>query len=102
MEELDSTLAPPASRLRAAQFVVVLFHVTGFLGMAFSDDPGFYQRFTPLTLLLTLGLLFSFQRERNASFWLFCITVCLIGFLAEFVGVHTGKLFGNYRYGDTL
>ncbi len=35
-------MAPVSPRLRAAQFVVVLFHVTGFLGLAFSHDPGFY------------------------------------------------------------
>lgn len=103
MEELDSTLAPVAApRLRVAQFIVVLFHLTGFVGLAFSRDPDFYLRFTPLTLLLTLGLLLAFQPERNGMFWAFCINVFLIGFVAEFVGVNTGQLFGNYHYGQTL
>lgn len=103
MEGINAISTPAAtSRLRVAQFIVVLFHVTGFLGLALSDDPGFYLRFTPLTLLLTLGLLVAFQPERNATFWLFCLTVGLLGFLVEFVGVNTALLFGNYRYGDTL
>lgn len=102
MEGIDSTLAPASPRLRTAQFVVVLFHVTGFVGLAFARDPGFYLGFTPLTLLLTLGLLLAFQPQRNASFWLFCVTVSVLGFLAEFVGVNTGSLFGNYYYGHTL
>lgn len=102
MEGINSTLAPASPGLRAAQFIVVLFHATGFLGLAFSGNPGFYLGFTPLTLLLTLALLLAFQPQRNASFWLFCVAVSLLGFLAEFVGVNTGKLFGTYYYGHTL
>lgn len=102
MQGIDSTLAPIPARLRAAQFIVVLFHVTGFVGLAFSRDPAFYQRFTPLTLLLTLALLVAFQPQRNAAFWIFCLIVSVLGFLAEFVGVNTGHIFGNYHYGQTL
>ncbi|WP_375416850.1 carotenoid biosynthesis protein [uncultured Hymenobacter sp.] len=102
MEGINSTLAPASPRLRAAQFVVVLFHATGFLGLAFSDDPGYYLAHTPLTLLLTLGLLAAFQPQRNLAFWGFCFSVGLLGFLAEFVGVNTGQLFGHYSYGQTL
>ena len=89
-------------RLRTAQGLVLLFHVTGFVGLAFSSDPGFYLRYTPLTLGLTALLLLWLQPERDASFWGFCLTVVLLGFGAEFVGVNTGKLFGHYTYGDTL
>ena len=98
--------APPlpaaTRRLRIAQGLVLLFHVTGLVGLAFSHDPDFYLRFTPLTLGLTALLLLWLQPERDASFWGFCATVALLGFGAEFVGVNTGKLFGHYHYGDTL
>lgn len=95
-------MAPASSRLRVAQFIVVLFHVTGFVGLAFSTDPDFYLRFTPLTLLLTLGLLVAFQPERNGTFWTFCLSVSLLGFMAEYIGVNTAQLFGHYTYGRTL
>ncbi|WP_331059183.1 carotenoid biosynthesis protein [Hymenobacter sp.] len=95
---------PPTNmrRLRVAQGLVLLFHFTGFVGLAFSDNPEFYLRFTPLTLLLTAGLLFAFQRGKGASFWVFCFSVALLGFAAEVVGVNTGKVFGHYYYGETL
>ena len=103
MEYSESlTPAPSLRRLRVAQGLVLLFHITGFVGLAFSNDPGFYLRFTPLTLGLTALLLLWFQEGRDASFWGFCVTVVLLGFGAEFVGVNTGKLFGHYTYGDTL
>ncbi|MFD1873771.1 carotenoid biosynthesis protein [Hymenobacter bucti] len=98
----SAPLAAPTSRLRVAQGLVLLFHLTGFVGLAFSQDKSFYLKYTPLTLLLTAGLLLAFQPERNWSFWLFVLQTFLLGFTAEFVGVHTGAIFGSYTYGATL
>lgn len=89
-------------RLRVAQGLVLLFHLTGFVGLAFSKNPDFYLRFTPLTLMLTAGLLLAFQPGRGASFWGFCLSVALLGLGAEIIGVNTGRIFGHYTYGDTL
>ena len=102
--EYSESLNPPGNsrRLRVAQGLVLLFHLTGFVGLAFSKNSDFYLRFTPLTLLLTALLLLAFQRERGVSFWGFCVSVSLLGFAAEVVGVFTGKFFGHYYYGQTL
>lgn len=102
---VDYTESLPAvntSRLRVAQGLVLLFHLTGFVGLAFTKNVEFYLRFTPLTLVLTALLLLAFQPGRNAAFWGFCLSVALLGFGAEFIGVNTGKLFGHYTYGATL
>lgn len=102
--EYSESLNPPGNlrRLRVAQGLVLLFHLTGFVGLAFSKNSDFYLRFTPLTLLLTALLLLAFQRKRGVSFWGFCVSVSLLGFAAEVVGVFTGKFFGHYYYGQTL
>ncbi|GAB3637490.1 hypothetical protein GCM10027422_30800 [Hymenobacter arcticus] len=104
MEFSNSPASPAAStlRLRLAQGLVLLFHVTGFVGLAFSQDKSFYLKYTPLTLLLTAGLLLAFQPERNLSFWLLTVQVFLLGMVAEVVGTNTGILFGHYTYGATL
>jgi uncharacterized membrane protein len=94
--------AASTSRLRVAQGLILLFHLTGFVGLAFSQDKAFYLKYTPLTLLLTAGLLGAFQPERNWGFWLFVMQAFLLGFTAEFVGVYTGAIFGSYHYGATL
>jgi uncharacterized membrane protein len=48
-------------------------------------------------------LLLWFQPKPDASFWGFCLSVALLGFAVELIGVNTnGLLFGHYRYGDTL
>ncbi|WP_167856479.1 carotenoid biosynthesis protein [Hymenobacter metallicola] len=97
-------VAPDTShrRLRVAQGILLLFHVTGFLGLAFSKDPSFYLQFVPLNLLLTAVLLFAFQRERNFAFLSFCLTTMAVGFFVEVVGIQTGRIFGQYSYGETL
>jgi len=102
--EYSESLSPPtnSTRLRVAQGLVLLFHITGFVGLAFSRSADFYLRFTPLTLVLTAGLLAAFQPERGARFWSFCLSVALLGFVAEVVGVTTGRVFGHYTYGATL
>ncbi|MBD2770272.1 carotenoid biosynthesis protein [Hymenobacter sp. BT664] len=102
---VDYTEPLPAAkirRLRVAQGLVLLFHITGFVGLAFSKNPEFYLRFTPLTLLLTAALLFAFEREQGVNFWGFCFSVSLLGFAAEVIGVLTGRFFGHYSYGQTL
>ncbi len=97
-------VAPAASpvRLRVAQGLVLLFHLTGFVGLAFSQDKSFYLKYTPLTLLLTMALLGAFQPGRNLIFWLFVAQTFLLGMVAEIVGTNTGLLFGHYTYGATL
>lgn len=103
MEFSESTIpAPNPRRLLVAQGLVLLFHITGLLGLALSNDPGFYQQFTPLTLLLSAGLLLAFQRDKSPAFWSFAVSVALLGFLVEVIGVHTGLFFGHYYYGQTL
>jgi putative membrane protein len=100
----SSTLVPAANprRLLVAQGLVLLFHITGLLGLSFSQHPEFYLQFTPLTLLLSAGLLLAFQRDKPLGFWSFCVTVSLLGYLVEVIGVRTSLFFGHYQYGDTL
>lgn len=88
--------------LPLAVAVLVIFHAVGFWGLVFSGEPAYFQRLTPMNLLLTNALLFSFHRRWNAPFILFAVVVFAVGFLAEAVGIHTGLLFGNYSYGNAL
>ncbi|MFD2999901.1 carotenoid biosynthesis protein [Pontibacter toksunensis] len=88
--------------LSAAVAVLVIFHGVGLWGLLFSGEPEYFQQLTPMNLLLTNALLFSFHRHWNAAFVIFAVVVFCVGFLSEVLGVHTGLLFGNYTYGATL
>ncbi|ARS36986.1 carotenoid biosynthesis protein [Pontibacter actiniarum] len=100
-------LAPTARKygryaLPLAVAILVIFHAVGFWGMLFSGRPEYFQRLTPMNLLLTNALLFAFHRRWNAAFILFAVVVFATGFFAEVLGVHTGLLFGSYAYGEAL
>lgn len=82
--------------------VLIIFHLVGFWGLEFSNNSTYYQSLTPLNLVLTAVLLFSFHKSWDRSFVLFMIVVSLAGFLAEVIGIHTGLLFGNYEYGNAF
>lgn len=85
-----------------ALFIVLLFHVSGAIGILFSPYKNWFIENTPLNLLLMTLLLVITQKQKNTSFFLFFIIAFGIGFLAEFVGVNTGFLFGRYKYGNVL
>jgi len=82
--------------------VLVIFHLVGFWGLQFSSHPQDYQSLTPLNLLLTVALLFSFHKDWDSTFITFIVVVVVAGFTAELIGIHTGLFFGDYSYGESL
>ncbi|WP_162054129.1 carotenoid biosynthesis protein [Pontibacter pamirensis] len=108
----DTTQSAPAVKhavekyrkyaLPSAVAVLVIFHCVGLWGLLFSGNPTYFQQLTPMNLLLTNVLLFSFHRQWNVAFVLFAVVVFAVGFLSEVLGVHTGLLFGSYSYGAAL
>jgi putative membrane protein len=79
-------------------FFVILFHLVGFLGFFF----GYKELFTnliPFHLLLMLVLLAWSYDSFNSRF---ALLIYCLGFGIEYLGVHTGLIFGSYQYGDAL
>jgi bisanhydrobacterioruberin hydratase len=89
------------TRTGVAVFLALLFHISGAIGMMGSHRNWFVQQ-TPFNLLLMSMLILWTQKEKNKWFWLFFMLCFITGFAAEWIGVNTGKLFGNYSYGETL
>ncbi|MGV3588212.1 MAG: carotenoid biosynthesis protein [Adhaeribacter sp.] len=89
-------------KVALAVFVLVVFHIVGFYGLAFSANPAWFRELSALNLLLTNFLLFSFHKTWNIAFAVFAVIVLLVGFFSEVIGVHTGLLFGDYAYGEGL
>lgn len=79
-------------------FFVILFHLVGFLGFFL----GYKELFTsliPFHLLLMLLLLVLSYDSFNSRF---ALLIYCLGFGIEYLGVHTGIVFGSYQYGDAL
>lgn len=85
-----------------ALFIVLLFHVSGAVGILFSPYKNWFVQNTPLNLLLMSGLLVITQEKKNIAFFLFFIIAYMVGFVVELIGVNSGILFGHYQYGAVL
>jgi putative membrane protein len=81
--------------------IAILFHLVGFVGIGVLHNNLVAATAPWHLLLMFILLLISFSYDfRNFIKWL--PLVLLIGFGTEWVGVHTGWLFGAYGYGHTL
>ena len=80
--------------------LIWLFHVSGSIGIIYSDATWFLKA-TPINLLLSFVLLLINTRLNKKTS--FILLLCFVtGMLAEIIGVKFGFLFGNYTYGDAL
>lgn len=82
-------------------FLIWLFHLSGLVGILIGYGDWFIPK-TPLNLLLS-GILFIliFPIQRRSTVLLFS-GFALTGMIVEWIGVHTGLLFGSYAYGENL
>jgi putative membrane protein len=81
---------------------LVFFFLVGIAGMVIPATGSFFTKLTPLSLLLSMALLLVFHQGWDRKVVLYMITVYLLGFGVEAVGVATGAIFGDYLYGSVL
>lgn len=89
-------------KVKIATGIVTLFYVSGFIGMAIPESRDWFLTLTPLNLLVTAGLYLWANDSYDRNIVLSFVTIFLIGFFVEVVGVKTGLLFGTYKYGAPL
>jgi putative membrane protein len=95
-------MTPGAEKERNAVFVIVLFHTVGLIGFIILAFTVLFLKMVPWHLLLMLGVIIYNHKQPNGKFISFALTIFILGFCAELIGVHTGLLFGSYGYGQTL
>ncbi len=93
---------PTFSKQNIAVFTIVLFHLAGLPFIAYEPTRALFLLATPFTLLLSAVLLFWNHEDFSPSFAFFCVMAFGVGFGAEVIGVQTGVLFGDYKYGRVL
>lgn len=89
---------PTISKKNIAIALAILFHLSGFIGLAFTPYKNWFIANTPLNLGLMAALLVYTQAQKKWPFYLFAAVCFLVGMATETIGVNTGKLFGNYYY----
>ena len=82
--------------------LLILFYLIGALGSTLTSYSEWFLSLTPFNLLLTFSIVILGKETRKKNFIIFLLSVFIIGISVELIGVHTGLLFGNYRYGENL
>lgn len=81
--------------------VLVIFYLVGIVGLTSS----WREEFLPLSfmnLMISFIVLLLALNNHSLRFYKFVFAGFTIGMIAEWLGVHTGLLFGNYVYGENL
>lgn len=81
--------------------ILLNIHLAGLIGLSSELKPLFLWM-TPLSLILSSGLVFFIHKSFTLRFTIFAFSIFFLGFFVEVLGVKTGLVFGNYFYGDTL
>lgn len=85
------------------EIFIYLIYTVGIIGHLTSSLLNYMKLLTPLTLLITGGVvLFSSLSKANKNFLAWIILTYVTTFSLEVIGVKTGLVFGSYWYGDTL
>ena len=81
--------------------VLVIFHTVGLIGMLFFDRSSFIK-LTWLNLLISTIIAFISYKKKIVRLIIPFFLVAFVTFFAEFIGVKTGLLFGDYKSGYVL
>ena len=87
---------------KIAVAVIVIFHVVGLIGFLIPALQPYFMKMVPFHLLLMFAIIIYTYVGDVKRLLLFVSGVFLCGWLVEVLGVHTGKIFGSYYYGNTL
>jgi len=89
------------SRITISFLIALVAHAIALVGI-FSGHRQWFIEATPYMIMLMFVLLIFTQEEINKPFLVFVLSAFIISVLAELIGVHTGFLFVNYKYGKLL
>lgn len=81
--------------------LLLILYGVGAVGLLSEERPSFLK-LSFLNLALSFVFLLIARISHSWKFYLFCLLGFLIGMSAEWIGVHTGYLFGDYVYGPNL
>ena len=82
--------------------ILIIFYGVGIIGITNTDTRFLFASLTPYNLILTFILFAWANNDYRFHFFLTVFIIFICGWSLEWAGVHTGMLFGEYKYGDAL
>jgi len=90
-------------RYKAISVFFVIFYTVGVIGMALPFTFPLFIKLIPFALILSfVALLFDHSGKIDLKTILFFLSIYVVSFTVEAIGVNTGQIFGYYSYGDGL
>ncbi|NLJ43523.1 MAG: carotenoid biosynthesis protein [Bacteroidales bacterium] len=90
-------------RTGISKVLLIVFFAVGVAGTAVDLTRDIFISLTPLALLLCFAAIISYHRSENSGKDAIVFgAILLAGFFVETAGVNTGRIFGNYEYGNGL
>ncbi|MFO7526952.1 MAG: carotenoid biosynthesis protein [Ignavibacteriaceae bacterium] len=84
-------------------YFIVIIYIVGIIGHLIPDTREFFITLTPYSILITGGLtLFLSVRNADKKFILWLVITLFLTFAIEVAGAITGRIFGQYYYGNVL
>jgi putative membrane protein len=82
--------------------ILVIFYTVGIIGLTNESTRTSFLSLSFMNLLLSSAILVISRKTSKNHFILFLVLAFLVGMTAEWIGIHTGYLFGDYYYGENL
>lgn len=86
---------------KAGIAILLFLHLVGAAGYV-SPLSAWFVYLTPILIFITGGMIWIDSKPNNKLGWPVAITIILLGYLVEIIGVNTDFPFGNYTYGEML
>lgn len=87
---------------RIVKVAIALWYLVGVFGFMIRPLQPFFQKLTPIGIVMAGALLMYFHEPKNRKSWLIFSGIVLTGFVIEMIGVNTQSIFGFYIYGNSL
>lgn len=91
-----------SSYYKIALALLMAMHVAGLIGLQHPVSRPIFEQLIAFNLVVTAAILFIFHTDFSYPFIAFALLTFLGGYFVEVAGVHTGAIFGHYRYGAAL
>lgn len=95
-------LTAELSANKQAVSTILIFHLAGLVGLILPFTRPLFLYIVPFHLLLMLAVIGLNHKAIDGRFIVFVFVTFILGLIAEWIGIHTHLLFGDYSYGNTL
>lgn len=82
--------------------LLIIFYTVGVVGLSIEEYRSNFLSLSFFNLALSFALLLMGRNLQSLQLYVFIFFAFVVGVGVELIGVHTGYLFGDYAYGESL